>query len=637
MLQPGDRRVLREALRPPQGYTVDRALATTYSLDLIALLIAPLSFSLFDRIARRDEPGADGDDALGAVALLQAVRAHAERLTVFCQAGSIARPGRYRQLLTYLEGSVVEVVPPAPMTGVFHPKVWVQRFTSPTGPVRYRVLINSRNLTFDRSWDTILALEGELQERTNAIARNHPLGDFLAALPRLAVRPVPRRITADVALVANEIRRVAFEVPEGFEDELTFWPLGHDGKERWPFATKIQRMLVISPFVGGPMLERLCENGSGHILVSRAEELAPVPAKNLAHFEEIHVLNEGAEVEPEDIEGDGSNGADDAARGLHAKLYVADAGRDAHVWTGSANATGAAFGDNVELLVQLTGKKKNVGIDAVLGVVEGAAVGLRALLVAYTPPASPLAVDAIAAALESRLRVLRVAVASAPWKARVEREPEPGDDKERYRVHLQAGRAPIDLGPGVEVHCWPIALPPEHAASLVLSPTGPSVTFARLSFQALTSFFAFRVRAEEGDQHCEVVFVVNAPLEGAPEHRHARILQAMLDDPGKVMRFLRMLLALDPLDGIEELIAGEEEEAAGAAGAWSTGWSDTPLLEALLQALDREPARLADFDRAIRELRLTPEGAALVPPELDLVWLPLREAWEAQSAKGGRR
>jgi len=623
MLQPGDRRVLREALRPPQGYTVDRALATTYSLDLVALLMAPLSFSLFDRIARRDEAGADGDDALGAVALLQA--------------GSIASPGRYRQLLTYLEGSVVEVVPPAPLTGIFHPKVWVQRFTSPTGPVRYRVLINSRNLTFDRSWDTMLALEGELLDRTNAIARNRPLGDFLAALPRLAVRPAAPRIAADTALIADEIRRVAFEVPEGFEDELTFWPLGHDGKERWPFDTKIHRMLVISPFVGGPMLERLCESGSDHLLVSRGEELAALPPQSLSSFAEVHVLNEGAEVEPDEIEADGGHGADEAASGLHAKLYVADAGWDAHVWTGSANATGAAFRDNVEILVQLTGKKSRVGIDAMLGAAEGAAVGLRALLVPYTPPASPPNVDPITAALESRLRLLRVAVARAPWKARVEREAEPGDDQERYSVHLRASGPPIDLGPGVVAHCWPIALPPEHAASLVLSPSGTSVTFARLSFQALTSFFAFRLRAEEGEHHSEVVFVVNAPLEGAPEHRHARILQSMLDDPGKVMRFLRMLLAIDPLDGIEELIAGEGEDAEGAAGAWSTGWSDTPLLEALLHALDHEPARLADFDRAIRELRMTPEGAALVPPELDSVWLPLREAWQAQSGKRGRR
>jgi hypothetical protein len=635
MLQPADRRVLREALRPPQGYTVDRALATTFSLDLVALLIAPLSFSLFDHIARRDDPSEDAHDALGATALLQAVRTHAERLTVYCQAGSISSTGRYRPLLAYLEGSVVEVVPPGSMTGVFHPKVWVQRFTSPTGPVRYRVLVNSRNLTFDRSWDTMLALEGELQDRTNAFSRNRPLGDFIEALPDLAVRrPIPRRIAADAALLADEVRRVAFEVPDGFEDELTFWPLGHDGKERWPFPAKIQRALVISPFVGAGMLDRLCASGGGHILVSRAEELAPLPGNTLAHFDEIHVLNDAAEVELEDVERQGGNGADEAATGLHAKLYVVDAGWDAHIWTGSANATSAAFGNNVELLVQLSGKKSKVGVDALLGQAGGAAA-LRTLLLAYTPPESPTTPDPIAAALDSRLRSLRVTVASAPWKARVEPEPDPGDDKERYRVLLTAAGS-LDLGSDVEARCWPIALPPELAAILTLSRTGASASFARLSFQALTSFFAFSLRVHEDERQAETVFVINAPLEGAPEQRHARILQAMLDDPAKVLRFLRMLLALDPLEGIEALIEGEGG-LEGAPGGWGAGGSETPLLEALLHALDRDPARLGEFDRFIREMRATAAGSALLPPDLDQIWLPLREAWETRNAKGGRR
>ena len=123
MLNPGERRVVREALRQPQGYRVDRAIAATYSLDLLALLVAPLSFSLFDRLAARSKEQGGETDPVGATALLQAVRVHAEQLTVFCQAGGIARTARYRQLFTYLEGSVIEVT--APGGGVFHPKVWV--------------------------------------------------------------------------------------------------------------------------------------------------------------------------------------------------------------------------------------------------------------------------------------------------------------------------------------------------------------------------------------------------------------------------------------------------------------------------------------------------------------------------------
>ena len=46
MLDPGDRSVLTEALRAPAGYRLDQIVVTTYTLDLVALLTLPLSFSL---------------------------------------------------------------------------------------------------------------------------------------------------------------------------------------------------------------------------------------------------------------------------------------------------------------------------------------------------------------------------------------------------------------------------------------------------------------------------------------------------------------------------------------------------------------------------------------------------------------
>ncbi len=48
--------------------------------------------------------------------------------------------------------------------------------------------------------------------------------------------------------------------------------------------------------------------------------------------------------------------------GLYAKLYVLDYGREASVFTGSANATHAAFNRNVEFLTELRGKKGKVGV-----------------------------------------------------------------------------------------------------------------------------------------------------------------------------------------------------------------------------------------------------------------------------------
>ncbi len=625
MLNPGERRVLLEALRPPQGYRVDRAIAATYSLDLLALLVAPLSFSLFDRLVGRT-PGADGEaDPVGATALLQAVRVHAEQLTVFCQAGAIAQPGRYRPLLTYLEGSVVEVE--APGGGVFHPKLWVQRFVG-EGPVLYRLLVGSRNLTFDRSWDTLLVLEGELRDRTNAIAVNHPLGELIEALPDMAVRPVSQDLRREIARLAAEIRRVQLEPPVGF-DEMQFWPLGLAGKPRWPFERpRIDRILVVSPFVGAETLSELATQGSGHVLVSRAEELAKLSPSVLEPFEEVLVLNESAEPEIED-----GASADTAAHGLHVKLYVTDEGRRASVWTGSANATYAAFHRNVELLVRLGGKKSELGVDATLGE-GGGATSLRALLLPFSTTQEPNLQDPLEGRLEERLYRLKMDIAGRAWRAQVTRD---SGDREAYTVLLDSRGSPTALESGVTVRCWPISLSPEHAVDLTTSPETISATFRGCSFQALTSFFAVSVQVEEQGKTREAAFTINAPLEGAPPDRRARVLLAMLDDPAKVMRFLKLLLALDAAAGLEDLLglAGEGSETAEAT-RWGAA-ADTPLLEALLRALDQDPRRLEELDRTVRELRAAPGGAALLPADLDAVWAPIRAVWEQRRSEGGRR
>jgi hypothetical protein len=187
MLDPRSRTLLFEALRPPDGYALHSAVGTTYSLDLMALLAAPLAFTVFDCEDR------EGRVAMDPLVLLEALREHARRVTIFCQAGRIAVPPQHRPLLGYLEGSVVEAAAPD-RHGSFHPKVWALRYECEDEPVRYRLLCLSRNLTFDRSWDTALVLEGELRERVYAIADNHPIGDFFKALPGMAVRPVAAEV-----------------------------------------------------------------------------------------------------------------------------------------------------------------------------------------------------------------------------------------------------------------------------------------------------------------------------------------------------------------------------------------------------------------------------------------------------------
>ena len=178
MLEPQDRRQLLDCLRPPEGYSLDFALGTTFTLDLLALLTAPVAFTFFDWENEAGQPTSNPH------ALLAAIRRNADRIALFCQAGRIAIPSGYKQLFSYLEDSVFQVAPLNP-EGVFHPKIWFLRYCAPDQPVRYRFLCLSRNLTFDRSWDTALVLEGDLQDRKRPYARNRPLCDFLAALPKI--------------------------------------------------------------------------------------------------------------------------------------------------------------------------------------------------------------------------------------------------------------------------------------------------------------------------------------------------------------------------------------------------------------------------------------------------------------------
>ena len=620
VLQPSSRRLLLETLRPPAGYRLDRAVGTTYSLDLLTLLTAPLAFTFFDW---EDESGRPTADPL---ALLEAVRRSAERITVFCQAGRIQVPRSGQPLLAYLEPSVIEVSPEA---GVFHPKVWLLRYAAKDEPVRYRLVCLSRNLTFDRSWDTALVLDGELTERRNAFASQHPLGDLFAALPCMALHPdsVSGTVQSAIDQMQHEVRRVAFELPEDFE-AVAFHPLGIEGASHWPFPDDARACAIVSPFLTPTLIDRLADGRERVVLVSRPEALAQLPAATFERISEAYTLAEEAEPDVEGEDQPEAESESDRLTGLHAKLFVIDDGWHARVFTGSANATQAAFHQNVELLVELRGKKSRVGVEALLGAGDGSAreTRLRSLLKPFEPSSEAAPPDEAASALEQRLDAARRALAGTRLRAWVE----PMADADTYAITLERSDASVALPAGCTARCWPASLPHTAAVALVAdAEKAPSARFAPVSFAALTSFFAFEIHAAVGDREGVARFALNLPLEGAPPDRREAVLRALLRDREQLMRLLWLLLAG------EELSAADFADLGGPAGPGSAhasaGWARFPLLESLLRALSRDPSRLDEVARLIEDLRRTPEGRELLPEELLTVWAPI---WAARQELG---
>lgn len=648
MLEPQDRHHLLELLRPPQGYRLSCGIGTTYSLDLVALLTAPLAFTFFEHT--RSTGRTLGLDPL---ALLTALRRSAEHLSIFCQAGQIGVPGNRQPLLGYLENSVFEVKA-RNRGGIFHPKVWILRFV-PSGPsngnpkqagepVRYRLLCLTRNLTFDQSWDTALALDGAVIARKNAFSINHPLCDFFASLPKLTIRPLPDRVQKDIALVTDELRRVRFDLPAGF-DEIAFWPLGHSITRRWPFTHQIDRMLVISPFVTQGMLTRLNKGRKNDVLVSRSESLDPLGPKCLNQFGGVYTLSTYAnpeEVLEEEAAGElevsgaqvqiGDEPVPSSAghqlSGLHAKLYVADSGTRAHIWIGSANATDAAFNNNVEFLVELIGKKKLCGVGAMLYEATGQAT-FQSLLEAYHVPDSPVEVDPALEKLERSLEDAKYQLAYANLATDVTTESTSKGDGPtfRLRLHQERGEA-LRMPPGIQGRCWPVTL--HEGVAVSLSAKGPTIAeFGPITYEAVTPFIAFELTTNDLEGKVSVRFVVNTLLIGAPEDRHERILNSLLNNRQDVLRFIVMLLS----EGSDEALADSLSSLASTVRLSDTAPPQAsagvaPLLESLIRTLGRDPGKLDEIAELLADLSKNPDSDKRLPEGFDAIWKPVWAARE---------
>ena len=188
---------LLDWLRPPSGYVTDCALGTSYSLDLVTCLAALVTLD-----------GAAQDTAqYSLTAALRALNRLSESVRVVVQQGRIHwTPGTDPAVLPLLDRVVRPVTPHG--EGSFHPKVWVVR-QRPLGEgvdvVRYALVVGSRNLTRDRSWDLGVALEGYVGEPGGLRRHNDPLPTSCAS----SVRPAGSRASSRTSISAPWLEAAA--------------------------------------------------------------------------------------------------------------------------------------------------------------------------------------------------------------------------------------------------------------------------------------------------------------------------------------------------------------------------------------------------------------------------------------------
>ena len=576
MLQPTNRFTLFDSLRPPEGFSFDACIATTFTLDLKALLALPGIFAMHrDADAVTDRPP---------VEILHAIRKHASQITIFAQAGEIAVPPSTK-VLSFLEGSIVPVT--APNKGVVHPKVWVLRFTRNEAPTEttLRVIIASRNLTFDSSWDAIVRLDQSEQGSSM-----EPLISLFEGLSRQSIYDMKSSHSERVSTICRDLQAAKFQIPEPF-DSMSCHILGITDNES-PFPNSYDRSLILSPFISSEFFTRVLPTPVD-LLVSREEQFHQV--KDVRNIKERFWFDDGST--PDETEG--PRGPAEPLRGLHAKVFGFESGEKTNWFLGSANATGAAFRSNVEILLELSGPTRLIGIDQALGS-DGDDAGMRLLFRPYTGEDQASTEDEDSNGLDS----LRREIASQMFSGHAQ------ENEKGWAVTYSTNKKMI-APEGTSIYIWPT----NDVQSRRQVPLNALIdqTFTS-TLTDISGFIGIELQNETGN----CTFCVPVQLFGIPPERNTQIMKALI---GNADRFLGYLIAL--LDESSSDSSGDDTSAGEGAGTWRTGntFDLPPVLEKMLKAMRSDQSKLLDIASLVRDL----DQDGILPDGFIEVWSAVLE------------
>lgn len=577
MLKPESRTVLLEDLRAPSGFTIDHAVATTFTLDLTAAMLPPFAIADIGITGRRPDP----------ITLLQALRHASDKVDIFCQAGSIGVP-RSEDLVAFLEPMVHQVVP---TRGLFHPKVWVMRFVADDAPPSYRLLVLSRNLTHDNTWDIAVRLDSE-SIADEPLDVNDPLVALLRWLPEHVHHIDATRMTR-LRSLTDEIAHVRWERPEDVET-LSFHVIGLPGHDT-P-SLHAGRHLVISPFVEADGLRTATQ---GHkkspTLISRQETLDDMPADAL---EGVATYTLAADVDLPTTDDTVEDEPDmSLLHGLHAKAYVlepTDKWTKARVLLGSSNATTPGLTSNVEFLVEVIGRRDRLGIERVLPPDAESRDGLRPIIEPYVrrPPK-----DRDEERTRRRLQGSLRSIAAIEHLIEVAAE-DTADDEHTYRATISASAGYPTTNASAS-----IALLTRRASSAGV--TGRPDHVVRHLPPADISPCVI-VTLTEGD--ITESTVVLGRLIGAPEGRLDAVIARQVNDRDKFMRLLMLMLSLGSPSDLATLLAARRGSGSGGG---SLDITTSGVLELVLRGLSSDGGGIEDLDHLITEVlddEVLPEG-----------------------------
>jgi HKD family nuclease len=570
-----DRVDYRELLSPPLDYKIDFAVATTYSLDLETLTATCAIVGL--------NVEADAELTESPLHVLEAIRRASGKLLIFCQSGQIKTPDQPNKLLPLLENSVCEVSLKNKRS--FHPKTWFVKFTADGLPDKYRLVVMSRNLTFDRSWDVALCLDsankGEATLKKGD-GTNAALNGFLQYLYKNTSAHTDQLKTKrrQLGKLAGEMPKVKWRSLGREFEGFTFIPYGIGMPAADHLSETFHKLFVISPFLSKSVIEGFAKNrltDPDCTLITRKSELSKLNTELLTAFHTYTIKDNVVDGE-ERI----SETGDFKTQDIHAKVYLRTKYSDSELYIGSANASYHAFqGGNVECLICLWGKQRYLNVDK-----------LKQDLFGMDEKANPFEQvepreynadneDEIVHALEEVVREFCALKKSAVVTA----------EKDSFAIAVSMkpleSEVKLTLSPLMKGNCLPVS---------------ESMRFTGLRLRDLSEWYI--VKAKKNGK--EVSRVLKIPTAGIPKNRDSAVFSDIVKDKNAFLNYIAFLLSDDFLAAFLESV----KKGAGNFKFLNMSY-DTPILyERMLKAAASDTGSLQEI-REIIELA----NDHIVPPD----------------------
>lgn len=597
MLNPRDNRLdYGDQLRPPEGFQLSAAIATTYTLDLETVLALPIAMSFNTTL----EGNLQGEN----MALLEAISDVKDRFRVFFQQGNIHLPQRFNRLFTLLEPCLSPVTPDSPYSA-FHPKIWLMRFVGEGDEqtIRYRLIVLTRNLTFDTSWDIAVTLEGYSGEAPVPESHYRGVLDLLDQLPA-AEQNDP--FTEKLNTLRNEIPKVRWELPRGFKDMET--RAGIPGqKTPVTIPPRADELLIMSPFLHAKPLDRFAEAAAKRYLLSEPGPLDEIQKTNLEGWH-CYTLN-GQLQDPIDYE-EAINRPINTAAGLHAKLFMTRKGRYIDWFLGSANATTAALGSgadgdnvqNTEFMLKLSTTSDSLGPSSLLETLAGTEANPTDIFVPHEFTSQEETGDA----LSENLRPFLYHLTKARWQITAT----PQSDG-YYRCGLSVK--------GV-TQAWPDEVEQVKVGLLAqnryLVFSSEAMEWREVSLTQLSRFMPLIVTLTDGSEE-RLVIKADLHFEGSEDPRVQQIFHEVLHNQTHFMAYIRMLLAPEHQQS-HWLHSPDITDTESNSRAILQQLTEGPVFESLLLSSGRTPEKLARIGDVVEQLEAA--DATCIPDDFKELW-----------------